>query len=51
MAQMLTPTLSTASRNVVRQVVEAEAMPNLRDVWTPDETYFARLNRAPFWQF
>ena len=47
MAQMLTPTLSTSSRSVVRQVVEAEALPNLRDAWTPDEAYFARLNRGP----
>ena len=31
----------------MRQVVEAEALPNLRDVWTPDEAYFARLNRGP----
>lgn len=46
MAQMLMPTLSTASRSVVRQVVEAEALPNLRDVWTPDEAYFGRLTKS-----
>ena len=45
-AQMLTPTLSRSKGSVVRKVVEAEALPNLRDVWTPDEAYFGRLTKS-----
>jgi hypothetical protein len=46
MAQMLTPTLASSKGSAVRRVVEAEALPNLRDVWTPDEAYFARLTKS-----
>ena len=45
MAQTLKPSLAGKTTGGVRQVVEAEALPNIRDVWTPDDTYFARLTK------
>jgi ParB family chromosome partitioning protein len=44
-AQTLKPSLASSATHGVREVVEAEALPNIRDVWTPDETYFARLTK------
>ena len=44
-AQTLKPSLAGKATHGVRQVVEAEALPNIRDVWPPDDTYFARLTK------
>jgi ParB family transcriptional regulator, chromosome partitioning protein len=44
-AQTLKPTLSRKAPDAVRGIVEAEALPNIRDVWTPDEGYFGRLTK------
>lgn len=44
-AQTLTPGLHGARLNPVRSGVEGEALPRIRDVWTPDETYFTRLTK------
>jgi ParB family chromosome partitioning protein len=45
-AQTLKPRAGGAARNTdMREVVEAEALPNIRDVWTPDASYFARLTK------
>lgn len=30
----------------MRAVVEGEVLPNLRDVWTPDEAFLGRLTKA-----
>ena len=44
-AQTLSPGLYGARINPVRRLVEAEALPRIRDVWTPNATYFARLTK------
>ena len=44
-AQTLTPSLAGKPVGAVRQVVEMEALPQIRDVWTPDAAFFARLTK------
>jgi hypothetical protein len=44
-AETLTPKLPAAMRDPIRRTVEAEALPRLRDVWTPDEPFLARLTK------
>jgi ParB family chromosome partitioning protein len=44
-AETLIPKLPAALRDPVRRTVEAEALPRLRDVWMPDETFLARLTK------
>jgi len=44
-AQTLSPGLYGARLNPVRRLVEAEALPRIREVWMPDATYFARLTK------
>lgn len=44
-AETLVPKLPAAMRDPVRRTVEAEALPRLRDVWTPDEPFLARLTK------
>jgi ParB family chromosome partitioning protein len=44
-AETLMPKLPAAMRDPVRRTVEAEALPRLRDVWTPDEPFLARLTK------
>ena len=45
-AQMLEPKLVTELRDPVREAVEIAVLPNLRDVWTPDETFLKRLTKS-----
>jgi ParB family chromosome partitioning protein len=45
-AQTLKPSLLAEQRDAVRAVVEREVLPNLRDVWTPDEAFLGRLTKA-----
>ena len=42
-AQMLEPRTTFGLRDPVREAVEREAMPNIRDIWTPDESFLGRL--------
>lgn len=44
-AETLTPKLPRAMHDPIRRTVEAEALPRLRDVWTPDEPFLARLTK------
>ena len=44
-AETLVPKLPKAMRDPVRRTVEAEALPRLRDVWTPDEPFLSRLTK------
>ena len=44
-AETLVPKLPTAMRDPIRRTVEAEALPRLRDVWTPDEAFLSRLTK------
>jgi ParB family chromosome partitioning protein len=44
-SETLVPKLPAALRDPVRRTVEAEALPRLRDVWMPDETFLARLTK------
>ena len=44
-AQTLEPKLVTDLRDPVRAAVEVEVLPNLRDVWTPDEVFLKRLTK------
>ena len=44
-AATLTPKLADALRDPVRGAVEREALPNLREVWTPDEAFLGRLTK------
>ena len=44
-AETLIPKLPAALRDPVRRTVEAEALPRLRDVWMPDETFLVRLTK------
>ncbi len=42
-AQTLKPKTAPGLRDEVRKAVEREALPNIRDVWTPDEDFLGRL--------
>ncbi|WP_171181875.1 ParB/RepB/Spo0J family partition protein [Ruegeria sp. HKCCD8929] len=42
-AHTLEPRTAPGLNNPVREVVEREALPNIRDVWTPDESFLKRL--------
>lgn len=44
-AETLVPKLPATLRDPVRRTVEAEALPRLRDVWTPDEAFLSRLTK------
>ena len=44
-AQTLTPCLAGKAVGSIRQLVEAEALPNIRDAWTPDAAFFSRLTK------
>lgn len=44
-AKSLLPMLPKSVRNPVRRTMEAEALPRLRDVWTPDEAFLSRLTK------
>lgn len=44
-AQTLKPCLAEPRLNPLRRQIEAEALPNIRDVWTPDAAYFGRLTK------
>ena len=45
-AQTLEAKLVLELRDPVREVVEIEVLPNLRDVWTPDEVFLKRLTKS-----
>ncbi|WP_299085742.1 ParB/RepB/Spo0J family partition protein [uncultured Ruegeria sp.] len=44
-AQTLEPKTAPGLRDEVREAVEREALPNIRDVWTPDEAFLKRLTK------
>ncbi len=44
-AQTLTAKLAPTLHDPVRECVEIEALPNLRDVWTPDVVFLERLTK------
>ena len=44
-AQTLKPTLLANQRDAVRAIAEREVLPNLRDLWTPDEVFLSRLTK------
>jgi ParB family chromosome partitioning protein len=44
-AEALVPKLPGTMRDPIRRTVEAEALPRLRDVWTPDEAFLSRLTK------
>ena len=49
-AQTLEPRTAPGLRDAVREVVEREALPNIRDAWVPDAAFLQRLtmNRPGF---
>lgn len=44
-AQTLKPALYSKAGDTVRGLIEAEVLPNMRDVWLPDAAYFNRLTK------
>lgn len=44
-SQSLTPSLAGSRNSALRQSIEAEVLPNVRDVWTPDAAFFSRLTK------
>lgn len=44
-AHTLEPRTVPGLRDAVREVVERAALPNIRDVWVPDETFLKRLTK------
>ena len=44
-AQTLEPRTAPGLRDDVREMVEREALPNIRDAWVPDEAFLKRLTK------
>lgn len=44
-AQTLEPRTAPTLRDAVREVVEREALPNIRDAWAPDAAFLQRLTK------
>ena len=45
-SRMLHPEGFDTRGSSLRAIIDAEALPNIRDAWTPDVAFFSRLNKT-----